>query len=800
MDTSHNLWRKLIQWQIQRRYIVLACILAGTLFFSIQIITRLKIATDFFDLYPPSHPYIQLYKQFRKMFGTANVLTLILEVKQGDIYNVQTIAKIDRLTRRLLQIQGVNPLQVISLTHPKLKQVGVGEFGVHVSPVVWPRIPETDEDLARLKLTIYTNEGIRGIHVSLDDKAAVIRAGFWEEGVELKALYDEMTRLQLEEQDEGHRIYITGYPMLYAWIAHYAKQIYLVFLLTALILAALLAFYFRTIIGTVVPLISGLLSSIWGLGFVATLGNTVDPLILVVPLLLSARALSHSVQCLERYHEECAAGTGDKNEAIISAYSSLYRPALLSIVTDGLGVLTIAVCTIPIMQKLAFASSFWVVSIYVSVVLLNPVIFSFFPMPRPSVPSPSSFSPADPHDSHRTLSPAAHTGAFYARACTALLYFLTGWRRRAVLVLVLFVLFAGGYYALGLRVGDTSAGKAILYPDHPYNIAADKLNRMFVGDSEFIVIAEGKEEGTFKQADSLAVLDDFAEYVATLPHVGCTVTVTDIIKRVFRMFHDGDPKWSMLPDNSSHLAQTLFLFEANMAAGEMDRFVSLPDYKNAAVTAYVRDYNNEVIRSLIASAESYIDSHSTDKVYLRLAGGIIGILAAVNEEVEWSYWANMLTIFAVTFLLCSFTFRSMLASLALIIPLAVSQILSDAFMRLKGIDMNINSLPVAALGVGVGVDYGIYVLTRLAELYAQNRTYERACHLTLLSTGKAVLFTATTLVAGVIFWAFSSLKFQAEMGLLLGFLMFANMLGGLIVVPVLVSVLGPERVLTKYRV
>ncbi len=799
MDPSRNLWRKLLQWQLRQRHILLACILAGTLFFTGQILTRLRIATDFFDLYPPRHPYIQLYKQFRKMFGTANVLTLIVEVKRGDIYNLQTIAKIDRLTKRLLQIKGVNPLQVISLTHPKLKQVGVGEFGVHVSPVVWPRIPETDEDLARLKATIYTNEGIRGIHVSLDDKAAVIRAGFWEEGVDLNVLYGEMIRLQEEEQDEDHLIYITGYPMLYAWIAHYAKQIYTVFLLTALVLALLLALYFRTVLGTLVPLVSGLLSALWGLGFAATLGNTVDPLILVVPLLLSARALSHSVQCLERYHEECATGSGDKYEAIISAYSSLYRPALLSIVTDGLGVLTIAVCTIPIMQKLAFAASFWVISIYVSVVLLNPVIFSFVPMPRPSAPKSSSFSPADSADPTRALH-GVHRGAFYARICSSLLYFLTGWRRWAVLVLVLFILSAGGYYASGLRVGDTSAGKAILYPDHPYNIAADKLNRMFVGDSEFIVIAEGKEEGSFKQAESLSVLDDVAEYVATLPHVGGTVTVTDIIKRVFRMFHDGDPKWSMLPDDTSHLAQTLFLFEANMAAGEMDRFVSLPDYKNATVTAYVRDYNNEVVRSLIASARSFIDSHTSEKVDLRLAGGIIGILAAVNEEVEWSYWANMLAIFSMTFLLCSFTFRSVLASLTLIVPLAVSQILSDAFMRLQGIDMNINSLPVAAVGVGVGVDYGIYVLTRLAELYAQHRTYERACHLTLLSTGKAVLFTATTLFAGVIFWAFSNLKFQAEMGLLLGFLMLANMVGGLVVVPALVSILGPERVLRKYRV
>ncbi|MFX0201299.1 MAG: MMPL family transporter [Candidatus Hodarchaeota archaeon] len=241
-------------------------------------------------------------------------------------------------------------------------------------------------------------------------------------------------------------------------------------------------------------------------------------------------------------------------------------------------------------------------------------------------------------------------------------------------------------------------------------------------------------------------------------------------------------------------------FESNTSPSEMDRFVSTPDYTNATLTVFFREYNNQIIKDAIAKVKDYVHSHSSDQFTFRLAGGIIGILAAVNEEVEWFYWVNLALIFSLTFLLCSMTFRSFLTAFILIIPLAVSQILSELLMLIGGIDLNINLLPVAAVGVGVGVDYGIYVMSRLAEEYSRADDYIRARYLAITSTRKAVVFTATTLVAGVIFWVFSSFKFQAEMGVLLAFLMVANMVGALVILPGLVSIFGPKRVLARYKI
>ncbi len=786
---SKTVWQKIIEFKLRHSIIVTALILMCTGFFVYKIATGLKVYTDFFQLYPPKHPYIQLYKEYRHMFGTANVLTMIVEVKQGDIYNFDTITKIDRLTKALMETPGANPTQIASITHPKVKDISVGVYGIKITPLMYPSLPRSDEDLRRLKYKIYTNEGIRGIYVSPDDKATLISAGFWEEGADLKVLFDRMKMLKEKEQDANHTIWITGYPMLYSWIAYYSSILKWVFGVTALVLIVLLALYFKNITGVLIPLISGGISAIWGLGWAVVLGFSIDPLTLVVPMLLSARALSHSVQCLERYHEDYFL-FNDKWKAVVTSYSYLYKPAILSIITDGLGVLTIAVCTIPLMQKLAYISSFWIISIYIGVVTLNPILLLWFPAPKDK-----SFAPSLQGNGK---SDAPTRGRAYMVLCRSFIYLTQSWRKWVVFSGMLVIIVTGAYFSNKLKVGDTSAGKAILYNDHEYNIAADKLNEEFAGSSTMVIIAEGKKKEAMKNADSLRLLEDVKFHAATIPNVGGTLTITDIVKRLFRMYHEGEPRWSVLPEEPSHLSQTFFLLGANMAPGEMDHYIS-SDSKNATVTLFFRGYNNDIIRTAITSMKEYIKDNPLEVMQFRLAGGLLGILAAVNEEVEWSYWVNMALIFSLTFFLCSLTYRSLICATLLIIPLAISQMLSDTFMYLFGVDLNINSLPVAAIGVGIGVDYGIYILSRLAEEYQERGDLSDAIYAAVTTTGKAVIFTATTLVAGVIFWMFSVIKFQAEMGILLAFLMTFNMIGSILFIPVMISVIGPERTLLKYK-
>ena len=798
-----TIWLKLVEFHVLHPFLMLFLIGIGTIYFGYHML-HLNIRTDFFQLYPPNHRYIQLYKQYRHMFGTANVMSVVLEVEEGDIYNPGTLNKIDRITKGIMSIRGVNPTQVLSITHPRLKDIRVGgEIGIAVHPLMYPRIPTDDPfELEQLKRKVYTNDQIRGVWITPDDKSTLIQAGFWEEGVDLLNLYHDMMKIKAEEEDANHRIFITGYPMLYAWIAHYTPQLYYVFVVTGFFLLFLLWWYFRSFMGVFVPLISMVISAVWGFGFASAVGFNIDPLILVVPVLLSARALSHSVQSMERYHEEYAA-VGEKKQAIINAYSYLYKPGILGIVTDGLGVLTIGVATIPIMQNLALYGCFWVFTIYVSSIVLHPVIVSLIPPPRASHVDPEKLKGLDKETAReeiRKITARPGDGVYLAIG-RALISVTKGRNKWFVLGTALSILIFGSWTASTyLKVGDVSAGKAILYPDHPYNVAFDKVNAEYFGASQMIVIAEGKVERAMVDPTTLRLVDNMASSSLNIPQVGGTTTIVDIVKRICRMFHEQEPKWGVVPPDS--IGTYFFLIGGAMAPGELDRYISTkPIYQHATVALYFREYNNKVLKDSIAFLEDYIEENPNEKLEFRLVGGILGILAAVNEEVEWSYWVNMILIFSTIFAFCWMVYRTWLGALVLWVPLVVCQVLCDLLMLVLGIDLNINSLPVAAVGVGVGVDYGIYILSRLAEEYQFSKgDYERARFMALTSTGKAIIFTASTLLVSVIFFAFADFKFQAEMAILLAFLLVANMIGALVLLPSLVSIIGPQRILPKYRI
>ncbi|MDY6843399.1 MAG: MMPL family transporter [Thermodesulfobacteriota bacterium] len=791
-DKTAGFWEKLVYLQIRFRVPILIVILIVTVFFGYKIYERLEVKTDFFELYPPRHEYIKIYKEFRKMLGTANVMQIIIENKRGDIYNTDTITKIDKLTKGIMELKGVNSLQITSLTHPTTKNIEIISKGVSILPFMYYGIPQTPEACEKLKKMVYSNEGIRGFHVGIDDRSASITAAFWEEGVDLNVMHKQVMKLVQSIEDENHKCYICGYPMLYAWIAHYRGETFVILTITFIAMVLLVLGYFRSGMGIFIPAVSCLLSAIWGLGFAGAMGYNLDPLLLVVPVLLSARALCHSIQCLDRYYEEFTM-QGDKEKAIVTAYSALYIPAILGIVTDGLGVLTIAVATIPLIQKLAFFASFWIISIFVSVTILNPIILSYVRAPKSST-EVSQKDQVEKKGIARIVADGIYGVSFRG------LNTLAGPRAKwGVLVVSIIILVGGGYWTTAtLTIGDSSAGGAILYPDHPYNIASKKANTDYVGESQLVIIVQGNEYEAIKKRKSLEVMEKLGVFMKrNIENVGGTFSMADVVRRVFRMYHEGDPRWEMIPDRDATLGQVMYLFLVRMSPPEQKRYVTLPDYKTTHVTAFLRNYTPSVIKNAIAKCKEFAKEIEKDKdslVKLKVAAGILGIMAAVNEEVEWSYWATLIVVFVATFLLCLLGYRSIKCALILIIPLLISQILCQIFMLMQNIGLNINTLPVAAIGAGIGIDYGIYLLSRLKEECATAASFEEASYISLTTAGKPIMFTALTLTLGVIFFLFATMKFQSLMGLLIMFLMIANMIIAFVVIPALTAIFKPAFV------
>ncbi len=847
---------------------------AATLGFLLSL-QGLKIHTDFFDFYPPDHPYIRMYREFRRMFGSANVLTVILEVEDGDIYNPKTLQKLDRMTKYVIESRGVIPYQILSIAHPRVKSISTYADAIQVRPVFHPGVPQTQADADRVKFAVYSSRGIRGLLVSLDDRSAAIHAGFWEEALDFHYLHARLTDLQAQEGDGNHRVYITGFPWLFTAIMRYVPEIARVFALTGLALSFLLWNYFRTWTGIWVPIFSGILSSVWGLGLASILGFNLDPLVLVIPIFLTARALSHSVQSMDRYHEEYHR-LGDKHAAIVESYSHLFAPAIASIVTDGMGLLIIAgglstsvslnltlfiavagwlgtrvehgrrrwlaitcvflafavftvltprlfpVALVPLIRKVAIFASFWIVSIFVSVVTLHPIILSVIDPPgrsRAVTPQPWSRRLLDGAPMllaglgtlwgivalkvWQLLSPIVWTALavvvvvlvrwseeIYRGITDAVIAMSEGWRRWAVLGGTVVLLVVGWSYGRTLRVGDMTPGAALLFSDHPYNVAYRKLNEQFYGANQLIVIADTKAENGMKDVEPLTIIEEFADHMETAEGAGASVTIIDIVKQLARLYHEGEPKWAFVPEDSKHIAELFYVFTQTGHAGDLDRFMD-PTARYGSITTFFHGYSNQIITDAIAWAKKFAVMYGGPQVDFLFAGGLFGVLAAVNEAVESSYWINLGIIFAVVALCLYITYESWAAALILMVPVVLSQVVCEAIMVIFRIDLNVNSLPIAAAGAGVGVDYGIYHFSRMIDAFDEGRDADDAVDYATATTGKAIIFTATTMLAGTIFWWFADLKFQAEMGLLLALLMAVNTFGGLVVVPALVKVLRP---------
>jgi predicted RND superfamily exporter protein len=817
-----------LRFLLRRRRAVSVVVAALTLLLGYQL-TNLHLRANFFDFYPRQHEYIRFYNEFRRMFGSANIMSVILEVTEGDIYTPETLQKLDRITKHMVYTRGVVPYQIASIAHPSIRGAVATVNGISIREIFYPDVPKTQADAERVRLSVAMNPGVRGVFVANDDTAAVVHTAFWEEEQDFAYLYDRMRELKHTEEDARHRIHITGFPWLYTSVFRYVGELAVVLAATVAAICFLLYTYFRTWAGIWVPLFSGLLSTVWGLAFAAYLGFDLNPLMLVIPIFLTARALSHSVQSMDRYHEEYAR-LGDKDQAIVASYSHLFAPAIAAIVTDGLALLIAAVTPIPLVQKMALFASFWVVSIFVSVVTLHPIILSYISPPAGAEARAWLHSSTEAANGFKLASLAAagivvlvvvlitmgvvgrligglllaaalapywlrYAESLYAALTAFVIETTAGGRRWAIVILTIALAVMLPRWGWTLKVGDMSPGAALLFPAHPYNVAYDLLNDKFLGASQLIVMVDSLRPDGLKDSETLRAVQELGDHMRAAPGAQTTVSITDVIRMASRLWHDGDPKWATIPPEFREHTELLFVFMMS-GAGNSDRFVDR-SARYASVTTLFNEHSHDTIMGAMSWAKRFEAANET--VRLRLAGGIFGILAAVNEAVEESYWLNLGMIFIVIFLCVNLTYGSWTAAAMLMIPVVLSQLAAEALMVWMHIDLNVNSLPVAAAGAGVGIDYGIYHFSRMIDAYDEFGELDRAVDEASATTGKAILFTASTMIAATIFWWLSALKFQAEMGMLLAVLMVFNTFGGLVVVPAFVKVLQPQFLMRRRR-
>lgn len=781
---------RLSKYVMRHRGVSMLILLAMTVFFAVGI-KNVELKTIFSDLLPSTHPFVQTYKDHPN-FG--NPLTVTVMVKRTDgqtIYNPETLQKIWDMTRNIDLIAGVDHDQILSITTEKARYAEATPFGIDSQPLMGDHAPQTAKEMAEFLERVKKSPGSRTFLISQDETATIIQATFIERLMDYGVIFKEIQeKIVSAEQDEAHEIHVAGQPVLTGWVYFYEKQMLLIFAVTGIALLVSLFLYMRNVVGVVVPVLTSLCAAIWGFGFVGWIGDPIEPLIMVVPLLLVARSFSHSVQFIERYYE-IYYHVKDKTKAAEISMSVMMAPGTLGIVTDAIGLFLIAIAPIPTMERFAVFCGFWALMLIPSGVFLTPLLLSVMPKPK----NVNQIIGLDGEHA------AIHAGIKHVLQRVAKLTYGGPARITTVVVVVLAVF--GVAKMTELKIGNPVEGSNLLWSDSEYNIAVSKINKHFPGLNTLEIIFEVKEaqqERLLKQSDPIFKMTELQRLMESSDHPPvATLSFADYLPEANRLFSGGNPKWGPLDKNDMAVqaASGAVLFGSSPKA-----FSHVTDFvqQNGTVSLWYKDNKQETVDIALREVRKALDTigidHDTYRI--RLGSGTIALQQSINDTVDTYQYIILGLLNLVILISCSWAYRSVVAGVLLLIPVNLSNIFLAAVMVYMGIGLDVNTLPIAAIGIGVGIDYGIYLLSRICEEYQEHEDYGLAIFAAVATTGKAIFFTATIVLIGILPWYFmSELKFLADMGLLLVMVMLINMVIALIVVPLLVWLMKPKFVSSK---
>jgi len=776
--------KKFAVFMVKYRIPVLAGIALVTFFFLSQAL-KISVKTDFDDLLPQKHPFIKVHNKIRHIFGGANQVLIMVQVRKGDIFNTDTLKKVQWITRELEKIPGVDPYKIRSIATSKMKDFAFSSGTMAITPLMYPEVPENEKEMQALRDKIYSNPRYYGPYVSYDSKKTLIMVDFFEDKMDYTAVFEEFGRIRQKTEDANHIINIAGEPMHMGYIYHHTGQVMMVLGITVLGIIAMLYMYYRNMRAVFVPILAAAVSAVWGIGFMSLAGFNLDPLIMVLPFLISLMTARHAMQCISRFLEEYIQ-TRNMKTAAERTIENMFLAGLTSIVTDALGIALVAIATIPVLVNVAVSCSFWSIATVILSVIMTPLILACLPETeriRKFVQRKADQKTVDYRD------------RFLGMIST----WIPGKGKWVVAVVTVMVVAVGWNYATRITVGDFFPGSSILWPFHRYNKDAFRITFSMPLLNPLYVILEGDEGGFVTRGTTLREMNRFQRYMNKHDRVMFTYSIANTLPGFLMASYESDPQWFHVPKEDRVMS---FIARKLLYTGEpgtWDRYVDMQD-KYANIVIYCRDKMPKTIESVIGYIQKYLaETPGPEGGKYLLAGGAVGVQAGVREVIEDAQIWNLIFALGGILLFCSINFRSVAAGIILTVPLAISNILTFALMGAYHIGLTVNTYPVASVGIGLGVDYGIYFMSRLIEEVKDSSSIDQAVTRTLKSNGKAIIQIATTLTIGLVLWVFSSLKFQAEMGALLAILLFLNMLGALFLIPAMICIFKPGFLAAKIK-
>ena len=746
-----------------RRLVTLAVFVVVTAALA-WLATGLRVDAGFTKLLPVEHEYMQTFLEYRDEFGSADRVAVAVMARDGNMFTPEFFALLRQVTDAVFFLPGVDRTQVYSILTPNVRFIEVIEDGLMSGDVLPADFEPTEESLAQVRENVI-KAGVVGRLVANDFSGALVSAKLQEfdpntgEKLDYLNVAAQLERIRAEASgdDAIADLHIIGFAKVVGDIAAGAVRVVLFFVITFIITALFVYVYTGSLRFAAMLLACALIAMVWQLGALVGLGFGIDPISILVPFLVFAIGVSHGVQMVSAVRAEAIGGA----EPLTAARNSLRRlllPGTVALASDTVGFVTISLIKVPVIQEIAIAASLGVAAIILTNLGLLPVLLSYVTV------NARQRDAALERD--RRLAPLwARLGGVARRGPALVTIGLA-----AVLMIV------GASYAPMVRIGDQHHGVPELRPTSTYNLdTAAIVERFEIGVDVFTVIAETKAEGCIDYA-VMNTLDRFEWQMRNVEGVQSVAALSGGVRKVASGLKEGSLKWRTVPRDPYVLAQTGTYVPTG--SGLLNA-----DCSAMPVMVYTADHKAVTIERIVDAVKAFNAANPNEDIVFRLASGNVGVMAAVNEEVSASQFPILGYVYAAVIILCLIFFRSLAATLCIVVPLAAVSLLAYALMAALEIGLKVSTLPVVALGIGIGVDYGIYIYGQLRLHLAEGLDFATAYVRTLATAGAAVVLTGLTLAAGVATWIVAPLKLQADMGTVLTFMFLVNMIGAIVLLP-----------------
>lgn len=764
-----------------------------TIFF-IYSLTFLKSDSDLKKMVPLNHPYMQNLFKYKDQLSLGNDIRIAVEYKKDVIFSEEYLEILKKISDEVFFLPGVDKSKLQSLWTPNVRWIETTADGFRGGEVIPNNYDGSDSSLDQVRQNVMRS-GQLGRLIADDFRSTIIYAPLLDGPIDYGALTKLINEKVIDQYEtEDIRIHVVGFAKKMGDLLSGAREMALFFLAALGVTALLFYAYFRCFRSTAVVIVGSLFAVIWQLAISHWVGIHLDPYSMLVPFLVFAIAVSHSIQVILMFRTESAVGdtetihhtevichteaTCDKKIAAVKTLMRLIKPATLAVFSAMFGFSTLYLIEIQVIRDLALAASIGVCVIVLTNILFIPVVLSYLGVRG------SQEKRGNADEKSKTESPTLFQSKFSILSWSNLIEQMLSARTRKVsAVLVLFLTLVGIFYAQQVKVGDLDQGAPELRPESRYNQDIAFISQHYSVSADVLVVMVETPMQSCTQFEILDRIDYFHAVMERLPEVQSVVSLVTVSKIATVGLNEGNYKWAALPRDPIFLNQTL----TRIPSGLMDLECRL-----APVLIFLTDHKAETLEKVVREVSAFAKEHDSPSGRFLLASGNAGVEAATNESITAAKTQMLLSVYIVVTLLVFLIFRSVHAVLCIVLPLILTSILCEALMAVLGIGIKVATLPVIALGVGIGVDYGIYIYHRMIEALKEGSTLDDAIRVSLQQTGRAVVLTGFTLAIGVGAWVFSSIKFQADMGILLCFMFLWNMLGALWLLPILAKVCMPK--------